>query len=121
VVVLTSGDFAFALSHSDCFSGESGHHKCEMECCTEADCCAEEQGTIQITDDSDGCCETHIEQAVEQDLAVLLINKVSEYQSQSERSFSINELNDYVSYDYSVLTHKFKTSNIFLELSNLRI
>lgn len=119
-VLLTSGNFAFAVSHADCFSDETGHHKCEMECCKEGDCCAEDGKAVEITDQSGGCCETHIEQAVEQEDAVLIVNNKVDIQKLSLCTPGIC-ISIYSSEDFSVITHKFKTTNIPIVVSNLRI
>jgi hypothetical protein len=120
-VLLTTGNFALAISHADCFSDESGHHKCGMECCKEGDCCTEEQGTVKITDENGSCCETHVEQSAEQDNALLNVNGKNENIKQSFQFFSLYSLVSYSSGDFSVITHKFKTTNIPVAVSNLRI
>lgn len=118
--MLTSGNFAYAVSHSDCLSDETGHHKCEMECCIEKDCFTEDQKAAAITDESSGCCQTHIEKAVEQEDAVLIVNKTGDVQKHPVCSLGVC-ISIFSSLDFSVVTHKFKTTNIPVEFSNLRI
>jgi hypothetical protein len=121
LVLLSGGNFAFALAHSDCFISAKGHITCEMECCKENPCAEEEnQGEVQINDDSDSCCKIHIEQSMEQDITLPVIAKNPEHSKTFlyfiNPSVIVNQTTGLLP-----VIHKFKTSNILLITSILRI
>ena len=121
LLILSGGNFVYAIAHGDCIIGEHGHSTCEMECC-KTDPCAEDEadGTVKIVGESDSCCKTHIGQAAEQDTPVLLhVNKTV------IAKFFVNacqlEITLPGSDVYRRVIHKFKTTNILLSTSILRI
>lgn len=122
--MLLTGNFAYAVTHLDCIVDDVTHHECEMECCKEGNCCSTEEEQTNLAESlasDDMCCEVHIEQAIEQDYAVLLIEKTTEKQFKSSAVTasvtSIQSKQDYT----NLITHRFKTTNIYLSVSNLRI
>lgn len=123
--MLTSGNFAYAVTHLDCIVDDGfAHHKCEMECCQESDCCGQEEQQAysgeSITEDG-SCCEVHIEQAIEQDFAILQAANTSENIKTDILAVNSNSVTEYKSEYIRVITHRFKTTNIYLSVSNLRI
>ncbi len=122
VLIPVTGNFAVAFMHLQCRINDSSHSTCEMECCAEDSCCeVEDESAVKITDENGSCCETHIEQAVEQDNAVLVINNPGDNLKYSVRTFTLCSDNILCSEGFSEITHKFKTTNIPIEFSNLRI
>lgn len=121
-VLLTSGNFAFAVSHLECIGDEAGHHKCEMECCQKDDCCTGEGGqkAVEIKDENGSCCEVHIEKSMEQDITLPVITAGPE---KNNIEFIVLTLKPHIlnSQFFPVIIHKLKTTNIFLTISNLRI
>ena len=122
--MLFTGNFAFAVTHLDCMVDDMAHHECEMECCKEGDCCNEESEAsdfaVKITSD-DNCCDVHIEQAAEQDNATITITKTPEKLKYQSLKTDLTADNTYSSEYFGLITHKFKTTNIYLSVSNLRI
>ena len=117
--MLTSGNFAYVILHGECITEESTHHKCEMECCQESDCCEGEDNAVEIKN-GDNCCEVHVETSQEQNYPLPPLNKTPEKQKIDVIKLNLSSAN--FDSQYQVLTtHKLKTTNIFLELSNLRI
>ena len=115
--MLFTGNFAYALTFE----------KCEMECCGEKSCC--DDGTeetsgnnaVKITSVEDTCCEVYIEQAVEPDHATLIVTKTTNNPNSEAVKIGITVHVDHQQ-DYTrAITHKFRTSNIYLSVSNLRI
>jgi hypothetical protein len=120
--VLFTGNFALAVTHLDCIMEEEAHHKCEMECCAQSDCCeseTNEQGAPEIT--AEGCCEVHIEQAVHQDYTLPLISKNPDKLKYEIAKSGISSECEFKTAYFSLVTHQFKTTNIYLSVSNLRI
>lgn len=119
--MLAGGNFVFALAHGDCFISSHGHITCEMECCQENPCLEEdEDGTVNIADKSETCCDTHIEQAMEQDVTLPILTSNKEL---SKTIFSNIDLieNTVDPKGFTLITHKHKTTNILLITSVLRI
>jgi len=121
LLILSGGNFIYAIAHGDCIIGDHGHTTCEMECC-KSDPCAEDEadGTVQIVDESNSCCKTHIGQAAQQDTPVLI---------HAEKTFIakviVNTGDNKVTLPdtglFRRIIHKFKTTNILLTTSILRI
>ncbi len=121
VLILSGGNFVYAIAHGDCIIGEHGHTTCEMECC-KTDPCAEDEadGTVKIVDESDSCCKTHIGQATEQDTPVL-IHAEKTFISKFIVNTGNPEMNLPDTDIFRRVIHKFKTTNILLTTSILRI
>ncbi len=120
-MILPGGNFIFALAHVDCFISSHGHITCEMECCEENPCLEEdEEGIILVADESDTCCKTHIDQAMEQDVTLPVISTGSEF---SKIIFAnVHPLfNNTDPKGFTSILHKHKTTNILLISSVLRI
>lgn len=119
--MLVSGNFSFALTHIDCIIDQTAHHKCEMECCKESDCCepVENFAKESIADDVT-CCEVHVEEAAEPDFAVLHLGSPNDY-SKTEILKGLDVIIDHKREFTRLITHKLKTTNIYLSVSNLRI
>ncbi len=124
--LLFTGNFAFAVSHLDCMVDNMAHHECEMECCKESDCCPEESETsdfaaVKITS-NDNCCDVHVEQAAEQDNAIVLpVVSLDKLKSGLLKSTEAAPETEYIQNYTKLFTHKFQTTNIYLSVSNLRI
>jgi hypothetical protein len=90
-----------------------------MECCQQSDCCSEEEKAVEIKDD-DGCCDVHVEQSTETEYPLPVINNtVEKIKTEPLKiNYSASELS---SENFSLTSHKFKTSYIYLTVSNLRI
>ena len=120
-ILLSGGNFAFALAHGDCIMVENGYITCEMECCEEAPCVEDVTGEKElIKDDSKSCCQIHIEESMEQDVTLPVVVKKPEI----SKIYSFNICSDIFLNISSALVpviHKFKTSNIFLITTSLRI
>ncbi|MBN8586662.1 MAG: hypothetical protein J0M37_16360 [Ignavibacteria bacterium] len=121
-LMLAGGNFVFALAHGDCFISSHGHITCEMECCQENPCLEEEEeeNTILTSVETDSCCQTHIDQAIEQDITLPVISHNTElsktiYSNIDKVSNNI-EPNGFIAF-----IHKHKTTNILLINSVLRI
>lgn len=121
--VLFTGNFAFALSHLDCIMEEEAHHKCEMECCAQGDCCESEaaEQTSAATISGDKCCEVHIEQAVHQNYTLPLLTKNPDKLKYEIAKSGFSSECEFKTGYFSIVTHQFKTTNIYLSVSNLRI
>lgn len=121
LLLLSGGNFVFALAHGDCIIDSNGHISCEMESCYEIPYDDEENnGEVQIKNDSYSCCNVHIEQSLKQVFTLRIIAKKPELSKTF--LFNINTasiLN--VSSRFFPVFEKFKTTNIFLVVSNLRI
>jgi hypothetical protein len=120
--MLFSGNFAFAVSHIECSMDEAAHHKCKKECCQESDCCAENTGNlagIEAVFSDDICCEVHVEQAVEQDYAVLIFVKT--FDNVKHDGLKTESGIQPAFKPVKIITHKPETVNIYLSVSNLRI
>jgi hypothetical protein len=120
--MLSGGNFAWAVSHSDCITVKNGYITCEMECCKDTPCLDDfEKKPVQISDDSDPCCKLHYEQSTEQDFTMPVLNSpIPEKNKQFVsviQSYTCSFSSDY----FPLVTHKLKTSNIILTISNLRI
>jgi len=119
--MLAGGNFVFALVHGDCFISSHGHITCEMECCQENPCIEEdEDGIVVIADESDSCCKTHIDQAMEQDVTLPIISQNTEL-SKTIFSNIDHAANTVDSKGFTSIIHKHKTTNILLITSVLRI
>ena len=120
LLILSGGNFVFAIAHSDCLISSDMHITCEMECC-KIDPCAEDEdnGIVKIVDESDSCCKTHIDQAAEQDTPVLHINKNTT--SKTVVTAGIVTVDQLDTKGYNPVIHKFKTTNILLINSVLQI
>ncbi|MEO8514917.1 MAG: hypothetical protein ABI543_15265 [Ignavibacteria bacterium] len=120
-ILLSGGNFAFAISHGDCIFVNHGYITCEMECCDEVPCEDEAQsGIVVIKDDSKSCCEVHLEQSMEQDITMPVIAKKQDL----SKTLIINLSPAAVFFQSTGIMpviHKFKTSNILLFTSILRI
>jgi hypothetical protein len=123
IAMLFTGNFAFAISHIDCMVEETTHYTCEMECCQEDDCCdsGENSNSEAVILSGDNCCEVHIEQAVEQDYALLLIAKTTEKQKYETLKADLNIQSAHKPDYNGSITYKFISTNIYLAVSNLRI
>jgi len=111
--MLFTGNFAFAIAPLDC----------EMECCEANSCEIEENADSVATPvfSNDNCCVVYIEQAVEQDHAILLIAKNFNNPNYENFKIGLTILPEYKQDYIRLITHKFKTTNIYLSVSNLRI
>lgn len=120
-ILLSGGNFAYAIAHSDCIQVSNGYISCEMDCCKETPCSEDENaGKVIIKDDSKSCCQLHIEQTVEQDLTLPVILKKTEISKLfTFNLIQISKLNE--STGFVQVIHKFKTSNILLTTTILRI
>jgi hypothetical protein len=119
-ILLSGGNFAYAIAHGDCVQVSNGYITCEMECCEDNPCVDDEGGKVILKDDSKSCCQLHIEQTVEQDLTLPVILKKTEI----SKLFSFNLISTITlneSTGFVPVIHKFKTSNILLTTSILRI
>ncbi|HWA06019.1 MAG TPA: hypothetical protein VG961_05690 [Ignavibacteria bacterium] len=120
-LMLAGGNFAFALAHADCHIGTDKHITCEMECCKENPCIEDESdGSVKLVDESDSCCKTHIDQAMEQDVTLPLITNKTEL-SKSIFANLDQVLSNADSKGFTSIIHKHKTTNILLITSVLRI
>ncbi|MBP9099118.1 MAG: hypothetical protein KBF74_09905 [Ferruginibacter sp.] len=120
-VMLAGGNFVFALAHGDCFISSHGHITCEMECCQENPCIEEdEDGIVVIADESDSCCKTHIDQAMEQDVTLPIISQNTEL-SKTIFSNIDHAANTVDPKGFISIIYKHKTTNILLITSVLRI
>lgn len=92
-----------------------------MDCCKENPCVDDENGSkVIIKDDSKSCCQVHIEKSIEQDVSLPLLIKKTE----NTKVFFFNLISTVTvneSSGYIPVIHKFKTSNILLTTSILRI
>jgi hypothetical protein len=121
LVMLAGGNFIYAVAHGDCVQVEGGYISCEMECCKENPCLDDLlDKTEKIKDDSKSCCQLHIEQAVEQDITMPVISKTSELTKIILAAPEL-QLTSIDTFGSPQVIHKFKTTNIFLTVSNLRI
>ena len=106
--------------HLDCNVDSHVHITCEMECCRTDKCC-ETAGNIEnISDGKELCCEVHLETAVNQDSPLLVINKYADRQ----KLLSVKTNNESVSFSpviFNINTGSYRSANIFIEVSNLRI
>ncbi len=119
--MLAGGNFVFALAHGDCFISSHGHITCEMECCQENPCIEEdEDGIVVIADESDSCCKTHIDQAMEQDVTLPIISQNTEL-SKTIFSNIDHAANTVDPKGFISIIYKHKTTNILLITSVLRI
>ncbi len=119
--MLAGGNFTFALAHGDCLISSEMHITCEMECCKENPCLEDEtEGIIEITDESNSCCKTHIDEALAGDVSLpVLVNN-----SENLKSFAWIAGTEYLFSEvngFSKILHKYKTTNILLITSVLRI
>jgi len=121
LLMLSGGNFVYALAHGDCFISENGHSTCEMECCQEDPCDTDTaEATVNIVDDSDSCCKTHIEQTVMQDTPVLLLlNKTETNRTNTTLETVQSALQDQKFFFTTI--HKLKTTNILLITAAFRI
>lgn len=119
--MLAGGNFVFALAHGDCFISSDVHITCEMECCRENPCLEDEnEGTVEITDETNSCCKTHIDEAMAGDVSLPVLSNNSE----NLKSFAFIAGTEYLFsevHGFSALIHKHKTTNILLITSVLRI
>ncbi len=122
LLLLSGGNFAFALTHGDCIIVSNEHSTCEMECCLEIPCGDEENnGEVQIKDVSYLCCNVHIEQNMQQDYYTMPLISKTTYPAKIILFSTINSQN-FNSLNVPILIiQNFKTTNIFLVVSNLRI
>ncbi len=121
IVMLAGGNFIYAIAHGDCVQVAGGYISCEMECCKESPCIEDLlDKTEKIKDDSRSCCQLHIEQSVEQELTMPVPNKTSELSKVLFSAPVLITTTEDTSGSPQVI-HKFKTTNIFLTVSNLRI
>lgn len=125
ITLIFSGNFSYALTHIDCLIDNGiAHHKCEMECCKESDCCGEEEPALPgelIASDENNCCTVHFDQAVQHDDAILIAAKTSDNIKTDVLKADDGLASIYSSEYFKVITHRFKTTNIYLTVSNLRI
>ncbi len=120
-LLLSGGNFAFAIAHGDCIMVENGYITCEMDCCKENPCLEENNdGKVIIKDNSKSCCEVHVEKSMEQDVTLPVVLKKSEISKLFSFTLHSTSLVNETSGAIPVI-HKFKTSNIPLINSNLRI
>lgn len=120
-LMLAGGNFVFALAHGDCLISSHGHITCEMECCQENPCIEEdEEGIVVKADESDSCCNTHIDQAMEQDVTLPVISNTTEL---SKTIFANSDpvQNNLEPNGFTSIIHKNRTTNILLKTSVLRI
>jgi hypothetical protein len=123
LVIFSGGNFAFAISHFDCTTSNDIHLKCEMECCQQSDCCKQDPASAvspEILSDNDGCCVIHIEEASAQNL-VLPVIKLNSDKNKIYLNVSVLPAEMLLGKTFIPVTQKFKTSNIYLTVSNLRI
>lgn len=124
VVLFSTGNFSYAVSHMDCIIGVGlAHHECEMECCVESDCCTGEELPESAVESigSEKCCEIHIDQAGPQDYAILQFAKTNEIVKTNPLNTADVFISKKNSEYFNIFTHRFKTTNIYLSVSNLRI
>ncbi len=119
--MLSGGNFAFALATGDCIFIDNGYITCEMECCKENPCIEDEDhGKVVIKDDSKSCCEVHVEKSMERDITLpVIVKKIQISKLFLVNLHSINIINE--SSAFVPVIHKFKTTNILLFTSILRI
>lgn len=94
-----------------------------MECCQQSDCCEPDHAITvspETLSDNDECCVVHIEEAAEQDFVLPVITVNTE---KNKIHFIGTILPAKLSSGNVILpvTHKLKTTNIYLTVSNLRI
>ncbi len=120
-ILLSGGNFAYAVSHIDCIFINNGYITCEMDCCKEDPCADDENSSkVIIKDDSKSCCQVHIEKSMEQDVSLpVLIKKTENTKVFFFSLISAVTVNE--SAGFIPVIHKFKTSNILLTTSVLRI
>ena len=120
-ILLSGGNFAFAIAHNDCIMVENGYVECEMDCCGENPSLDENTDPkVVIKDESRSCCEVHVEKSMEQDVTLPVVLKMSEISKLFSITLSSAALLNENSGAIPVI-HKFKTSNILLTTSILRI
>ncbi|HMT11409.1 MAG TPA: hypothetical protein PKA39_07275 [Ignavibacteria bacterium] len=121
LLMLSGGNFVFALAHGDCFIGSDVHITCEMECCQENPCIDDEtSGKVEITDETNSCCKTHVDEALTGDIPLPVIAKSCDNIS-SLADLPAVELLFPQSNGLCAMIHKNKTTNILLTTSILRI
>lgn len=121
LLMLSGGNFAFALAHGDCLISSDVHITCEMECCKENPCIEDEaQGKVEIADEFNSCCKVHIDEAMTSDVPLPVIAH-SRDNLNSMINFSAADVLIPLSRGFCTLIHKPKTTNILLTTSVLRI
>lgn len=121
LIMIAGGNFINAIVHGDCIQVDGGYISCEMECCKKNPCIADYLNSeVIIKDDSRTCCNLHIEQSLEQNGTIPAVTVNNDVLRTLISSIVINKPVT-ESADYSSIIHKFKTTNIFLRVSNLRI
>lgn len=119
--MLAGGNFVFALAHGDCFISSDVHITCEMECCKENPCLEDEtEGIVEISDETNSCCKTHIDDALTGDVPLPVLANNSENLKSLISGTGIEYLFSEVN-GFSAIIHKHKTTNILLITSVLRI
>jgi len=94
-----------------------------MECCQQSECCKEDPAsdvTPQILNDNDGCCVVHIEEASVQNFVLPVITLNSD-KSKIHFNVYVLPIELFSGNAFIPVTHKLKTTNIYLTVSNLRI
>ncbi len=121
IVMLAGGNFAFALAHGDCLISSDRHITCEMECCKENPCITDDNdGKVEIADESNSCCKTHIDEALTGDVPLpVLTNNTDNLRSLAEITGS--EILFTENRGLYSFIHKHKTTNILFITSVLRI
>jgi len=119
--MMAGSNFAYALATWDCIRVDNGYITCEMECCKENPCLDDESKDIPvIKDDSKSCCQVHVEQSTEQDISMPVLNKTFDISKFIIAAAELKLIST-DSFGSRQVIHKFKTTNIFLTVSNLRI
>jgi hypothetical protein len=93
-----------------------------MECCVQSDCCEGELSIVQTEtiSSNDGCCVVHIEEASVQNFVLPVITLNSD-KSKIHFNVSVLPVELFSGNAFIPVTHKLKTTNIYLTVSNLRI
>ncbi|HMQ98591.1 MAG TPA: hypothetical protein PKE39_06165 [Ignavibacteria bacterium] len=121
LIMLAGGNFTFALAHGDCLISSEMHITCEMECCKENPCITDDlDGEVEIADESNSCCKTHVDEALTGDVPLPVLANNSEnlksFGAVTGTEFLFSENSGFHSF-----IHKHKTTNILLITSVLRI
>jgi hypothetical protein len=122
LLILMMGNFSYAITHLDCEIDNDLHRLCETECCSESACFEIEnyESSVNFSDDKK-CCEIHEDKKIEADHSFPPVKQFTEKVKIENTFTNIKSSISETPNSFSLITHKLKTTNIYLTISSLRI
>jgi hypothetical protein len=121
LLILFTGNFAYAVIHNDCINENDLHYTCESECCSEEQC-SDGNGTKQIVkqENENGCCEIHDAKVLHHEYTPVLSYSVEKVKFIAIGANIISLLGE-PTLNFASVFYNLSSTDILIHISTLRI